>query len=184
MTDVIEKNLYRRRQELYDEVSIAFYDRTSLHLESAGGETLGQLGHSKDYRQHLKQVMLDMVLDGDDRRSAAIQRPGITADVTRLMAMVERCASARHSQICAVAGGGMKSADNMRRWRRRSWRTCWPGSSAKHGDPHRGHRGRRWWRAAGHPRQLWEPQRANKATAIKGRRYVLWRIEEEARKDA
>ena len=49
-------------------------------LEGAGGETLGQLGHSKDYRPHLKQVVLGMVLDGDDRPFASFLWPGDTAD--------------------------------------------------------------------------------------------------------
>jgi hypothetical protein len=32
------------------EMSVAFFDTTSLYFEGAGGETLGQRGHSKDYR--------------------------------------------------------------------------------------------------------------------------------------
>ena len=44
-TDAIEEDLYRRRQELFGEVSIAFFDTTSLYFEGAGGQTLGQLGH-------------------------------------------------------------------------------------------------------------------------------------------
>jgi hypothetical protein len=32
----------------------AFFDTTSLYFEGAGGQTLGQFGHSKDYRPHLK----------------------------------------------------------------------------------------------------------------------------------
>ena len=71
-------------------MSIAFFDTTSLYFEGAGGETLGQLGHSKDYRAHLKQVVLGMVLDGDDRPFASFLWPGNTADVTRLMPVVRR----------------------------------------------------------------------------------------------
>jgi hypothetical protein len=52
-TDAIEEDLYRHRQELFGEVSIAFFDTTSLYFEGAGGQTLGQFGHSKDYRPHL-----------------------------------------------------------------------------------------------------------------------------------
>ena len=65
-TDAIEENLYRHRQELFGEVSIAFFDTTSLYFEGAGGQTLGELGRSKDYRPHLKQVVLGMVIDGDE----------------------------------------------------------------------------------------------------------------------
>ena len=62
-TDAIEEDLYRHRQELFGEASIAFFDTTSRYFEGAVGQTLGQLGHSKDYRPHLKQVVLGMVLD-------------------------------------------------------------------------------------------------------------------------
>src|SRR6266581_111317 len=50
MTDAIEEALYRQRQDLFGEVSIAFFDTTSLYFEGAGGEKLGRRGHSKDYR--------------------------------------------------------------------------------------------------------------------------------------
>ena len=70
-------------------MSIAFFDTTSLYFEGAGGPTLGQLGHSKDFRPHLKQVVLGMVLDGDDRPFASFLWPGNTADVTRLMPVVQ-----------------------------------------------------------------------------------------------
>ena len=36
-TDLIEEDLYRRRQELFGEISIAFFDTTSLYFEGAGG---------------------------------------------------------------------------------------------------------------------------------------------------
>src|SRR3954452_9305314 len=66
-TDLIEEVLYRHRQELFGILSVAFFDTTSLFFEGAGGESLGQNGHSKDYRPHLKQVVLGIVLDGADR---------------------------------------------------------------------------------------------------------------------
>ena len=54
----IEEALYRHRQPLFGEVSVAFFDTTTLWFEGAGGQSLGQRGHSKDYRGHLKQVVL------------------------------------------------------------------------------------------------------------------------------
>ena len=75
VTDAVEEDLYRRRQELFAEVSIAFFDTTSLYFEGAGGET---------------PVVLGMVLDGDDRPFASFLWPGNTADVTRLMPVVQR----------------------------------------------------------------------------------------------
>ena len=110
-TDAIEEDLYRHRQELFGEVSIAFFDTTSLYFEGAGGQTLGQFGHSKDYRPHLKQVVLGMVLDGDDRPFASFLWPGNTADVTRLMPVVQRLRERFGiAQVCIVADRGMISA--------------------------------------------------------------------------
>jgi transposase len=80
----MEESLYRHRQQLFGEVSVAFFDTTSLYVEGAGGQKLGQFGYSKDYRPHLKQVVLGIVLDGADRPFASFLWPGNTADVTRL----------------------------------------------------------------------------------------------------
>ena len=46
--------LYRHRQPLFGAVSIAFLDTTTVWFEGAGGEGLGQYGHSKDYRGHFE----------------------------------------------------------------------------------------------------------------------------------
>jgi hypothetical protein len=72
--ETVEEALYRHRQPLFGAVSIAFFDTTTLWFESAGGESLGQHGHSKDYRGHLKQVVLGIVLDDADRPIAHRRR--------------------------------------------------------------------------------------------------------------
>ena len=81
---------YRHRQPLFGAVSVAFFDTTTLWFEGAGGATLGQRGHSKDYRGHLKQVVLGIVLDDADRPIASFLMPGNTADVTMLLPVVKR----------------------------------------------------------------------------------------------
>ena len=78
--ETVEEALYRHRQPLFGAVSIAFFDTTTLWFEGAGGESLGQHGHSKDYRGHLKQVVLGIVLDDADRPIASFLMPGNTAD--------------------------------------------------------------------------------------------------------
>jgi len=111
MTDAIEEALYRQRQDLFGEVSIAFFDTTSLYFEGAGGEKLGRRGHSKDYRPHLKQVVLGIVLDGSDRPIASFLWPGNTADVTTLVPVVERLQKRFGiRKACVVADRGMISA--------------------------------------------------------------------------
>lgn len=61
-TDIIEEELHRRRQDLFGEVSVAFRHDIAVFRGSCG-QTLGQRGRSKDYRPHLKEVILGMVLD-------------------------------------------------------------------------------------------------------------------------
>jgi len=113
-TDAIEEALYQHRQDLFGEVSVAFFDTTSLYFEGAGGQTLGRYGHSKDYRGHLKQVVLGMVLDGADRPFASFLWPGNTADVTRLMPVVERLRQRFGiTKVCVVADRGMISAETI-----------------------------------------------------------------------
>jgi hypothetical protein len=73
--EAVEEALYHHRQPLFGAVSIAFFDTTTLWFEG-GGESLGQYGHSKDYRGHLNQVVLGIVLDDADRPIASFLMPG------------------------------------------------------------------------------------------------------------
>jgi hypothetical protein len=111
MTDTIEEALYRHRQPLLGELSVAFFDTTSLYFEGRGGATLGQRGFSKDYRPQLHQVVLGIVLDAHDRPIASFLWPGNTADVTTLLPVVERLRSRFGiARACVVADRGMISA--------------------------------------------------------------------------
>jgi Transposase DDE domain len=185
-TDAIEEALYRHRQELFGDVSIAFFDTTSLYFEGAGGETLGQFGHSKDYRPHLKQVVLGMVLDGADRPFASFLWPGNTADVTRLTPVVQRLRERFGiARVCVVADRGMISAATIAALekadieyilgvRERSTKQVREEVIEDDGVSV----------PLVIPRQKGETQLAIKEVTLKGRRYVLCRNEEEARKDA
>src|SRR5215813_15557921 len=87
---------------------------TTLWFEGAGGESLGQYGHSKDYRGHLKQVVLGIVLDDADRPIASFLMPGNTADVTLLLPVVKRLRErVGIRKACIVADRGMISADTI-----------------------------------------------------------------------
>jgi hypothetical protein len=96
------------------EVSVAFFDTTSLWFEGAGGERLGQRGHSKDYRGHLIQVVLGIVLDGEDRPIVSFLLPGNTADVTQLVPAVRRLRERFGiARACLVADRGMISGETI-----------------------------------------------------------------------
>jgi len=58
MKDVIEERLFARRRDLFSSLSLVFFDTTSICFEGAGGESLGQYGHSKDQRPDRKQVVV------------------------------------------------------------------------------------------------------------------------------
>jgi hypothetical protein len=114
ITDAVEEALYRHRQSLFGELSVAFFDTTTLWFEGAGGTTLGRRGHSKDYRGHLNQVVLGIVLDDRDRPIASFLMPGNTADVAMLLPVVERLRLRFGvARACIVADRGMISADTI-----------------------------------------------------------------------
>src|ERR1700756_2328857 len=111
MTELVEEALYRHRQPLFGELSVAFFDTTSLYFEGQGGASLGQRGFSKDFRPQLHQVVLGIVLDEQDRPIASFLWPGNTADVTTLLAVVERLRRPFGvGRLCVGADRGLISA--------------------------------------------------------------------------
>ena len=185
-TDAIEEALYEHRKSLFGAISVAFFDTTSLYFEGGGGATLGQPGHSKDFRPQLNQVVLGIVLDEHDRPIASFLWPGNTADVTTLLPVVERLRSRFGvERACVVADRGMISAatitalearkiDYILGARERSSKEV--RETVLHDDG-----------AAVPltiPRQKGETDLAVKEVKVEGRRYIVCRNEEEARKDA
>ena len=184
--EAVEEALYRHRQPLFGAVSIAFFDTTTLWFEGAGGDSLGQYGHSKDYRGHLKQVVLGIVLDDSDRPIASFLLPGNTADVTMLLPVVKRLRERFGIRdACIVADRGMISADAI------------AALEAENIEYILGVRERTSREARTEvieddgiavplviPRQKGETELAIRETTIAGRRYVICRNPEEARKDA
>jgi len=185
-TDAIEEALYQHRRSLFGAISVAFFDTTSLYFEGGGGATLGQRGHSKDFRPQLNQVVLGIVLDELDRPIASFLWPGNTADVTTLLPVVERLRRRFGvERACVVADRGMISAatiaalearkiDYILGARERSSKEV--RETVLHDDgatvP------------LTIPRQKGETDLAVKEVRIEGRRYIVCRNEEEARKDA
>jgi Transposase DDE domain len=184
MTEVIEEALYR--QPLLGELSVAFFDTTSLYFEGQGGATLGQRGFSKDFRPQLPQVVLGIVLDGHDRPIASFLWPGNTADVTTLLPVVTRLRTRFGlRRACIVADCGLISATTIAEL------------EAQGIDYILGVRERSTGEVRNTaleddgvavplviPRQKGETELAIKEVVVGGRRYVLCRNEEQARKDA
>jgi hypothetical protein len=186
MTDAVEEALYRQRQPLFNELSVAFFDTTSLYFEGQGGATLGRRGFSKDYRPQLHQVVLGIVLDAHDRPIASFLWPGNTADVTTLLPVVERLRTRfAIARTCVVTDRGMISAATI------------AGLEAQGIEYILGVRERSTAEVRttvitddgaavplSIPRQKGETDLAVTEVMVAGRRYVLCRNEEQARKDA
>jgi len=185
-TEVIEEALYNHRRSLFGALSVAFFDTTSLYFEGQGGATLGRRGYSKDFRPQLHQVVLGIVLDENDRPIASFLWPGNTADVTTLLPVVERLRSRFGvRRACVVADRGMISAatitaleaqgiDYILGVRERTLREIRQTVLEDDGVAV----------PLVIPRQKGETDLAVKNVEVAGRRYVVCRNEEEARKDA
>jgi hypothetical protein len=185
-TEAIEEALYHHRKSLFGELSVAFFDTTSLYFEGQGGATLGQRGYSKDFRPQLHQVVLGIVLDENDRPIASFLWPGNTADVTTLLPVVERLRSRFGvRRTCVVADRGMISAatitaleaqgiDYILGVRERTLREIRETVLEDDGVAV----------PLVIPRQKGETDLTVKNVEVAGRRYVVCRNEEEARKDA
>ena len=55
--DVIEEKLFACRADLFSGLSMVFFDTTSIYFEGEGGEETGLLGHNKDHRPDLHQMI-------------------------------------------------------------------------------------------------------------------------------
>ena len=112
--DLVEERLFALRNNLFSELSLVFLDTTSLYFEGAGGQSLGQRGHSKDHRPDLKQVVLAVVIDARGRPICSELWPGNTTDVTTLLPVIERLKSRfLIARIGIVADRGMISAPTL-----------------------------------------------------------------------
>ncbi|GAC1634357.1 MAG: IS1634 family transposase [Bradyrhizobium sp.] len=112
--DRVEERLFARRRSLFSDLSVVFMDTTSLYFEGEGGATLGERGHSKDYRPHLNQMIVGVIIDQDGRPVCSEMWPGNTADVTTLIPVIDRLRGRFGIQrVCVVADRGMISAETI-----------------------------------------------------------------------
>jgi transposase len=112
--DRIEEVLFSSRQDLFSSLELVFFDTTSIYFEGAGGQTLGQRGHSKDHRPDLKQMVVGLILDGSGHPVCCEMWPGNTADVTTLVPLANRLKKRFHvGRVCVVADRGMISKETI-----------------------------------------------------------------------
>jgi len=112
--DLVEEALFQRRRDLFTDLTLAFFDTTSLYFEGRGGEGLGQHGHSKDHRPDLRQLVVGAVLTGEGRPLASEVWPGNQADAKSLLPVVDRLRQRFGlRRVCWVADRGMASAGTI-----------------------------------------------------------------------
>jgi hypothetical protein len=110
--DLIEEQLFARCRDLFSDLAVVFLDTTTLYFEGRGGETLGQNGKTKDYRPHLKQMIVGIIMDQDGRPVCSEMWSGNTADVTTLLPVIDRLRQRfAIGRVCVVADRGMISAE-------------------------------------------------------------------------
>ncbi len=112
--DLIEERLFAERSDLFSNLSMVFFDTTSVYFEGEGGETLGARGLSKDHRPDCKQMVIGVILDEQGRPICCEMWPGNTTDVKTLIPIVDRLRGKFNiDRICIVADRGMISKDTI-----------------------------------------------------------------------
>lgn len=113
--DMIEEGIFQRSRDLFGDLTLVFFDTTSIYFEGNGGENIGAFGHSKDHRPDLKQMVVGVIIDGHGRPICCELWPGNTADVETLTPVMERLRN-RFSihRVCIVADRGMISKETIR----------------------------------------------------------------------
>ena len=113
--DLIEEGIFERRRDLFTDLTLVFFDTTSIYFEGNGGEEIGQLGNSKDHRPDLLQMVVGVIIDSAGRPLCCELWPGNTTDVKSLLPVTERLRKRFGIQrVCVVADRGMISAATVK----------------------------------------------------------------------
>lgn len=120
--DEIEEMLFEQRKDLFSQLSVVYFDTTSLYFEGKGGESLGRRGFSKDHRSDLKQTVVGVTLDDQGEPLTSSIWPGNTTDVKTLIPIANRLQKQFGvNQICLVADRGMISQSTITELEQRKW---------------------------------------------------------------
>jgi transposase len=188
--DLIEEALFARRRDLFTQLQLVFFDTTSIYFEGEGGETIGQRGHSKDHRPDLKQMIVGAVLDGQGRPICCELWPGNTTDVTTLIPVVDRLRSRFGvTKVCIVADRGMISKETIEELEQqeRGWQYILGARMRSQNEVKDEVLARAGRYRVVHPERQTSADPAPlkvKEVQVEGRRYIVCRNEDEARKDA
>jgi len=187
---LIEERLFAHRRDLFTELQLVFFDTTSIYFEGEGGETISQRGHSKDHRPDLKQMIVGVVLDGQGRPICCELWPGNTADVNTLIPVVDRLRGRfAVGKVCIVADRGMISQETIEELEKpqRSWQYILGARMRAQSEVRDEVLARAGRYRVIHPKRDRSDAPAPlevKEVWVEGRRYIICRNQDEARKDA
>jgi transposase len=185
--DEIEEQLFAQRRTLFSDMTLVFFDTTSLYFEGEGGETLGEYGHSKDHRPDLHQIVVGMVLDNEGNAVCTEMWPGNTADVTTLVPVANRLKTRFGiEQVCIIADRGMISAQTIHELERLQWLYILGARMRRIKEVSIDvlERGGRYSVVHGARAKSDDPSPLRvKEVLVDGRRYVICRNDEQVRKD-
>jgi len=177
--DQVEEALFQHRRDLFAEFSLAFFDTTSLYFEGAGGESLGQYGHSKDYRPDLRQMIVGAVLSDDGRPVSCELWPGNRADGQALLPVVDRLRRRFGlRRVCWVADRGMISKGTIESLEQLGMEYLLGARMRRQKEVNEAVLGR-----AGRYHEVAENLRV-KEVSVEGRRYIVCHNPQEAERDA
>lgn len=177
--DEVEEALFASRRDLFTELSLAFFDTTSIYFEGRGGESLGQYGHSKDHRPDLRQMVVGAVLTGDGRPVCSEMWPGDHADGKALLPVVDRLRQRFGlKRVCWVADRGMISEATIGGLEERKLEYILGARMRRQKEVARSVLGR-----AGRYEEVAENLRV-KEVRVDGRRYIVCHNPQEAARDA
>ncbi len=186
--DRIEERLFERRRDLFTGLGLVFFDTTSIYFEGNGGDELGQRGFSKDHRPQLKQMIVGVVVDDQGCPICCEMWPGNTADVTTLLPVIEKLRDRFGiGDVCVVADRGMIKQATLEALEKKGIRYI-VGTKMRLQKEVRDEvlsRGGRFKRVERSAKRGKKPSPLEvKNVEVDGRRYVVCRNEEQARKDA
>lgn len=185
--DLVEEALFAQRRDLFSELSLVFFDTTSVYFEGDGGQDIGRHGNSKDHRPDLRQMVVGIVLDNEGNPICSELWPGNVTDVTSLTPVMQRLKNRFGiEQVCIVADRGMISEATISDIEHEGWQYILGVRMRRVNEVHHDvlSRGGRYHEV--YPTRLKSADPAPlkvKEVMVDERRYIVCHNEEEARKD-
>lgn len=187
--DLIEEGIFQRNRDLFDDLTLVFFDTTSIYFEGNGGDEIGAYGHSKDHRPDLKQMVVGVVIDSKGRPICCELWTGNTTDVKTLLPVIERLRIRfAIDKICIVADRGMISKETVQEIEGIAGMQYILGVRMRNQKEVKEDvlsRGGRYEEVSPKGKDSKSPSPLKvKEVKVKGRRYIICLNEDQARKDA